>query len=141
MGGGAKDLSILTKNLKYVDKRLRFEKRFSNSTKDFKYRQKISTKIDIHHQTRVSSLEDSSVMDILKKRKNFLGGFFTFKLLTFIYFQLGTVGRFDNDVDDGSARKVAEGDGRESMARLGRLQKVDDDGSEGCRRLRKVAEG
>ena len=52
---------------------------------------------------------------------------------------MGTVGRFDNDVD-GSARKVAEGDGRESMARLG---------SEGCRRsrkgehgsVRKVAEG
>ena len=44
VGGGAKDLSILTKNLKYVDKRLIFEKRFSNSIKDFKYRRKFSTK-------------------------------------------------------------------------------------------------
>ena len=51
-------------------------------------------------------------MRVFFKEKNFLGGFFTFKLLTFIYFQLGTVGRFDNDVDDGSARKVAEGDRR-----------------------------
>ena len=47
-----------------------------------------------------------------KEKKNFFRGVFTFKLLTFIYFQLGTVGRFDNDVDDGSARKVAEGDRR-----------------------------
>ena len=46
-GGGAKDFKYTDKNLKYDDKRLIFEKRLSNSTKDFKYRQKISTKIDI----------------------------------------------------------------------------------------------
>ena len=57
-----------------------------------------------------------------KEKKTFLGGFVTFKLLTFIYFQLGTVGRFDDDVhglegyDECTARKVT------MSAWLGRLR-------------------